>query len=95
MLNKIKKLLGIPDDSKNDLLELFIELCSDEYKSLTHTDNIDEIIVQQMVLYRYQTRGTYGITREGYNGMTFMYTSDYPADLYKLIISKRMVQLPK
>ena len=95
MLSKIKILLGIPDDSKNELLEQLIEICSDEYKSITHTDIIDNSILIKMVCWKYNLLGTDGITREGYNGNNFMYSNDYPADLYKLIISKRMVRLPQ
>lgn len=94
MLAVIKILLGIPDSSKDTLLNQLIALCTNEYKDITHSDTINESIVEQMVCYRYNTLGTTGLTREGYNGMTFMYTSDYPADLYKLIISYRKVRFP-
>lgn len=95
MLNKIKILLGIPDDSKNKLIEQLIEICSDEFMTITHQNKINESIVIKMVCFRYNNLGNDGITREAYDGMTFMYGGDYPADLYKLIIAHRLVRIPQ
>ena len=95
MLDKIKLLLGIPDDSKNRLLEQLITICSDEFKDLTHQNELIESIIVKMVCWRYNSLGTDGLTREGYDGMTFMYANDYPTDLYKLIIGYRKVRIPQ
>ena len=84
MLEKVKLLLGITDNSKDDLLTFLIEQAIDEVMAYTHLDCVDELgtIIIKMVAYNYNRLGTEGLSSEGYSGISFNYTEDYPCLLY-------------
>lgn len=86
MLEKIKVLLGIVDASKDNLLNILIDQAQDDV--ITYTRNPECIyalgnIICQMVIYKYNRLGTEGLNSEGYSGVSFSYTADYPAAIYK------------
>lgn len=91
MLANIKLLLSITDNTKDNLLTLLIAQCTADYKSITHATTIDETIVEQMVVYRYNTLGTEGVNSEGYSGVSYSYTNDYPNNILALLKSRRRV----
>lgn len=94
MLDRIKLILGHPNqDDKDDVLEGLIALCSDEYKDITHTDEIEESIVIQMVICRYNLLGEEMLKSESYTGMSFNYLTDYPDNLRKQILSHRKIRV--
>ena len=89
LLWKIKMLLGIneADMEKDDLLETLIEMCKDfaaNYCGAEYVQQMDNAVVQ-MVVYRYGKLGTEGMTSESYNGASFSYADDYPAEVYKAL----------
>lgn len=95
MLAYIKTLLNIPtsDDGKNDILNYLIEICSQEYMDITHTNDIIESIIVQMVVCRFNLLGDEMLHSESYTGMTFNYLSDYPDNLQKQIITHRKMRM--
>ena len=88
MLEKVKLLLGITDNSKNDLL---IEQAIEEVMAYTHLDCVDELntTIVKIVVYNYNRLGTEGLGSEGYSGVSFNYTEDYPAPIVRALKAKR------
>lgn len=93
MLEKIKLLLGLKDETKNDLLTILIEQAIDEALNYTHRDSADELdtSIIQMVVYKYNRIGTEGVESENYNGVSFDYTADYPDSIMRGLRAKRKV----
>ena len=95
MLEKVKLLLGIADNTKDDLLTLLIEQAVEEAIVYTHNECVDELntSIIQMVVYKYNRIGTEGVESEGYSGVSFQYTSDYPENIMRGLRAKRKVVL--
>ena len=95
MLEKVKLLLGIADNTKDDLLTLLIEQAVEEAIVYTHNESVDELntSIIQMVVYKYNRIGTEGLDSEGYSGVSFQYTSDYPENIMRGLRAKRKVVL--
>ena len=95
MLEKVKLLLGIADNTKDDLLTLLIEQAVEEAIVYTHNECVDELntSIIQMVVYKYNRIGTEGVDGEGYSGVSFQYTSDYPENIMRGLRAKRKVVL--
>ena len=95
MLEKVKLLLGIADNTKDDLLTLLIEQAVEEAIVYTHNECVDELntSIIQMVVYKYNRIGTEGLDSEGYSGVNFQYTSDYPENIMRGLRTKRKVVL--
>ena len=95
MLEKVKLLLGITDNAKDDLLTLLIEQAVEEAIVYTHNECVDELntSIIQMVVYKYNRIGTEGVDSEGYSGVSFQYTSDYPDNIMRGLKAKRKAVL--
>ena len=95
MLEKVKLLLGIADNTKDNLLTLLIEQAVEEAIVYTHNECVDELntSIIQMVVYKYNRIGTEGVDIEGYSGVSFRYTSDYPENIMRGLRAKRKVVL--
>ena len=95
MLEKVKLLLGLADNTKDDLLTLLIEQAIEEAIVYTHNECVDELntSIIQMVVYKYNRIGTEGVDSEGYSGVSFQYTSDYPENIMRGLRAKRKVVL--
>ena len=93
MLDKIKLLLGINDNNKDDLLTILIEQAIDEALDYTHRDSADELdtSIIQMVVYKYNRIGTEGVDNENYSGVSFSYSADYPDSIMRGLRAKRKV----
>ena len=91
MLEKVKLLLGITDNSKDDLLTFLIEQAIEEVMAYTHLDCVDELntTIVKIVVYNYNRLGTEGLGSEGYSGGSFNYTEDYPAPIVRALKAKR------
>lgn len=80
MLDKIKILLGLADDSKDDLLNILIALCKDEavdFCNLTEYSNKLDSAIIAMVIERYNKLGTEGLSSVSTNGITEDYLTGY------------------
>jgi len=91
MLNKIKMLLGITDNSKDELLTLLLESATQEAINYTHNDNLADMgnCICQMVVYSYNRLGTEGVSAEDYSGVSFTYSNDYPESIMRQLKSHR------
>lgn len=95
MLFKIKLLLGLTDNAKDDLLTLLIEQATEEAIAYTHNECVEELLtaIQRMVVYNYNRLGTEGVDNENYSGVSFSYSTDYPENIMRLLKSKRRVMV--
>ena len=95
MLEQVKLLLGITDNSKDDILSLLIEQATEEALIYTHQNSIDNLLtaIVRMVVYNFNRIGTEGVDSEGYSGVSFQYTSDYPENIMRGLRAKRKVVL--
>lgn len=87
MLDKIKILLGLADDSKDDLLNILIALCKDEavdFCNLTEYSNKLDSAIIAMVIERYNKLGTEGLSSVSTNGIT----EDYLTGYSEIVLSK-------
>lgn len=91
MLEQVKILLGITDDSKDNILSLLIEQATEEALTYTHQTSIDNLLtaIVRMVVYNYNRIGTEGVDTEGYSGVSFAYSSDYPDNIMRLLRAQR------
>lgn len=91
MLDKLKLILGIKDDTKDGLLTLLIEQAIEEALNYTHQDSIDNLssAIISMVVYKYNRLGTEGLDSEGYSGVSFGYSTDYPESIMRALKSQR------
>lgn len=93
MLENVKLLLGITNDSKDALLQLLIQQAEDEAKDFTHRNDVCELqsTIEKMVVYNYNRLGTEGLSSESYSGMSYNYTSDYPEPILKMLKRYRKI----
>ena len=95
MLQKIKLLLGIADTSKDDLLNLLIDLAKNQVIDYTHNPHCLPLLegtVCDMVVYNYNRMGTEGLSSEGYSGVSFSYSTDYPESILRSLKAHRKVR---
>ena len=94
MLEDIKLLLGISDDSKDSLLNLLLQQSIDYAKTYTHRQDVSVLIsiIEQIVVYRYNRIGTEGLTSESYSGLSYHYTEDIPTELVKQLNKYRLLR---
>lgn len=92
MLQKVKLLLGIADTSKDDLLNLLIDQATNQVINYTHNPPcvllLEDTIVD-MVIYNYNRMGTEGLNSEGYSGVSFSYSTDYPESILRSLRAHR------
>ena len=96
MLERIKLLLNITDDSKDALLNELIERAEEFILNYTNNEGCLESLggtESQMVVYDYNRLGTEGLTSENYSGVSFGYTADYPDDIMKQLKKFRKVKV--
>lgn len=79
MLEDIKVLLGITDDKRDRLINVLIKSVTQELKSLTNAKEIPENLIIDMVIVRYDRRGSETLSTASYNGQTENYVSIYPS----------------
>lgn len=95
MLERIKLLLNIADESKDALLEELID--NAEEFALNYTNNAAAMTsltgtIIAMVIYDYNRMGTEGLTSENYSGVSFGYTAGYSDDIMKQLKKFRKVK---
>ena len=96
MLERIKLLLDISDESKDALLEELIGL-AEEYAT-NYTNNpgcIGQIsgTIINMVIYDYNMMDTKGLTSESYSGVSYGYINGYSKDIEDQLKKFRKVRV--
>jgi len=96
MLERIKLLLNITDDSKDALLNELIDNATEFAKNYINNDDALDYLtgtIIAMVIYDYNRMGTEGLTSENYSGMSFGYASGYSDDIMKQLKRYRKVRV--
>lgn len=93
MIENLKVLLGITDNSKDDLLSILIEMAEADFETISQSNRLDNNTVMHMVMFLYARLGTEGLNSESYNGATFSYAQDYPDYILKQIKGMKRVRL--
>ena len=76
--NNIKILIGIADDTKDELLDILIKQAKDDANRLCGRNYGIDTIIERMVVFLYNRLGTEGLNSESYSGVSYNYSSDYP-----------------
>lgn len=96
MLDKLKLLLNIKDDTADELLAVLVALCKDEayiYCNLDeYNDKLDAIVIQ-MVIERYNRIGSEGTTQQQASGASATYDSFYSDKVTRLLNKHRKVKM--
>ena len=95
MLENVKLMLGITDTSKDDLLSLLIENATQEVLTYTNQKSINDSLntaILLVVVYNFNRIGTEGVDTEGYSGVNFAYSSDYPDSIMRLLKKQKKIQ---
>lgn len=96
MLERIKLLLNITDESKDALLEELIDNVMEYVKNYTNNESCIGFLkgtIVNMVIYDYNRMGTEGLTSESYSGVSFGYASGYSDDIMKQLKRYRKVRV--
>lgn len=95
MLDKIKLLLSIIDDTADDLLNTLIAICKEEayiYCNLPeYNEKLDNIVVF-MVIEKYNRIGSEGTERQSASGISATYESFYSEKIVKMLNKHRRVR---
>ena len=87
MLEKIKILLGLSDDDKDELLSILIALCKDEATDFCNLDEystkLDSAVIT-MVIERYNKMGSEGLSSDSSSGINASYIDGYS----EIVLSK-------
>lgn len=96
MLDKLKLLLNIPDDTQDELLQVLISLCKDEaytYCNLPEYNTKLDGAVIQMVIERYNRIGSEGATQQSSSGVSMTYDSFYSEKVRWMLNKNRKVKM--
>lgn len=95
MLNKIKLLLGLTTDVKDEVLLVLIDICKDQainYCNLEeYSTKLDSAVIE-MVVERYNKMGTEGVSKVTTSGITEEYIADYSEAIIKFLRKYRKVK---
>ena len=84
MLDRIYTLLGITPSEENDkLLTILLDEAEADAKAITKRDRLFgmESVIERMVVFLYNRRGTEGLDSESYSGASYKYKDGYPDDI--------------
>lgn len=80
----IEKLLTLVPNAKQEVLELLIDRCTDDFLNECCIDELPgraEGVLAQMVMWHYNQIGGEGLASQSYSGQSESYLTDYPANL--------------
>lgn len=92
ILDKIKLLLPNAND---DILSLLIDLAKDfsiNYCNLSEYNTALDNIIVKMVLEDFNKLGSEGISSKSFSGVSESYTTDYSAEIYKMLNKHRYLK---
>ena len=96
MLDKLKLLPSIPDDTQDELLQVLISLCKDEafnYCNLQeYSAKLDGAVIE-MVIERYNRIGSEGATQQSSSGVSMTYDSFYSDKVRWMLNKQRKVKM--
>lgn len=88
MLEEIKLLLSITDNSQDELINLLIRYAAMDAAAYTGKKDIEKEwpgLITKMVVYNYNRLGTEGLSGESYSGVSYTYNNNYSNEIMKLL----------
>ena len=70
MIDNIKLLLDIADDTQDDLINLLINICTKQAEDYTHREDELDTVVTLMVVESYNRLGSEGISSRSFSGIS-------------------------
>lgn len=96
MLNNVKLMLNIDvaDTSKDELLNLLIEQCSQYALEYTHRDDVSPLkfIVCEMVVERYNKLKSEGLESISFDGVSESFNQNYSTYIMQMLRPKRKLR---
>lgn len=96
-LDKVKIILDIDDDSKDDLLSIYSDNAKDYILDFTQIEEIPDTlqsVIVDMIVYQYRARGVENSTTESMGALYNSYMSEYPNNIRRRLQPyKRMLFL--
>lgn len=94
MLRKLKALLGITDNSKDELLRILLDMTVEEVVNYTHNYELDKLenVIIKIAIWQYNRMGTEGVDSENYSGVSFSYSTNYPDSIIKQLQAYRRIK---
>ena len=96
MLEKIKVLLGITDNTKDTLISLYVDMAKEEATSFCQMSEYStELynIVIMMVIEKFSKRGNEGLSSTGYSGVSESFKDGYSAEIKSALLAHRKLVL--
>ena len=83
MLEDIKTLLGPAAEGKDEVIQLLINLATDDAVSKTGCSDVLYLqsVITAMTIDKFNRLGTEGLESENYSGISYKYESDYPESI--------------
>lgn len=70
MLNQLKALIDISDNTKDALLTLLLDMAQADFAALTGSeDTVPEVLIVQMAVIKYNLLGSEGLTSQSINNI--------------------------
>ena len=96
MLNTIKTLLGLEDDTEDSLIQVLISSAINEALNYCHIDDFIpelEATIIDMVIFKYNRLKAKadGVDSESYSGVSMSYSKDYPEAILRQLKAYRKV----
>lgn len=92
MLNNLKILLGIKDNSQDTILYLILQTAQSFAENYTNRKEGLDAVVVELAAYRYGKLGAEGLISESYAGASFSYASDIPTEIIRQLNSLAAVR---
>lgn len=94
MLEKLKLLLDVKDNNKDQLLRILLDFTTEEVVNYTHNNKLDKLanVILNIAVWKYNRLGTEGVDAENYSGVSFNYSAEYPDNIKKQLQAYRRIQ---
>lgn len=98
LLEKLKILLELEDESKNPLLAVLIEEAKDDVVNYCNLDEysskLDNIVIK-MVRFKFEKLGAESLKSQSFSGISESINEDYTPDIYKSLNRYKRAGYPK
>lgn len=95
-LERLNIKLDIKDSSKDDILNIYIEDAKNEFLNYTARSSIPaaaNYIIEDMVLAKFNRKGSEGLAAQSYSGISESYLDDYDSNLITAMNRFRKIKL--
>lgn len=95
VIQKVKLLQDIKDDSKNEVLEIFFDIVLDEIREFIGFDialeKISQSLLVKMLNFKHSRQGTETLASYNYSGVSETFLEGYPEDIKQSLESLKKI----